>query len=188
MNARKPTPSRFSPLKARFSGKRAITRQTIVTLIALAVLIVLAILAFSWYAGNVAQREMMVVGNESGQITVPPPVEVEGLEQSVDVPGNTSTAVKLGDIDDPDQLRSVCGYLTAELERLDYEFKQPLPPPVIDRIATQIKQLHTQANRYDCAPGKGRQSADAGADPDASSNKQGSPRPPARRRAAPSPG
>lgn len=187
MNFRKSTVGRFLPLKTRFSGKRATTRQA-ATLIALAVLIGMAIVAYSWYAGNVAQREMMTAGNESGQITVPPPVEVEGLAQAVNVPGNTSVVpMDPGNIDDPDRRRSTCGYLAAELERLDYEFKQPLPPPVIDHIATQITRLHTQANRYDCMLGKG--SADAGTDTDldTSNSKQNSVHSPDRRRATPTP-
>jgi hypothetical protein len=81
-------------------------------------------------------------------------VELAGGETNPGAAGSSGIA-NLGAIDDPDQRRSVCGYLTSELDRLGYEFHQPLPPPVIDRIATKVAQLHGQISRYGCIPGKG---------------------------------
>jgi hypothetical protein len=134
-----------------------------ITLVALIVLIAVAYKAYFWYTNDVARREAVVAGREPREIAVPPPVEVEGLAQPAasavagTTPGNAPAAVlNLGNISDPDQRRSVCGYLAAELERLDYEFKQPLPPPVIDRLATQIEQIHALASRYNCVSDKGQ--------------------------------
>ena len=53
---------------------------------------------------------------------------------------------------DPAQHSAVCGYLTAEIERLDFEFRQPLPPAVLDRISTQLAALRTQHGSVQCAP------------------------------------
>lgn len=55
---------------------------------------------------------------------------------------------------DPGQRASVCGYLSAEISRLDYEFQQPLPPPVLDDISTQLTRLRTQARSAECAAPK----------------------------------
>lgn len=55
---------------------------------------------------------------------------------------------------DPGQRASVCGYLSAEISRLDYEFQQPLPPPVLDDISTQLTQLRAQAKSAECAAPK----------------------------------
>jgi hypothetical protein len=150
-------PNRFSPRKSRSSGIGK-AGYWVVTLIALVALLGMAYLSYAWFTDNVAQREAVAIG--AVPITVPPPVEVEGLVQSA-----PQAVADLGNISDPSQRRAVCGYLAAELTRLNHEFKQPLPPPVIDRIATEIDQRQAQVSRYGCAPG------------DAS-------RPPARRRAA----
>lgn len=37
-----------------------------------------------------------------------------------------------------------CAYLLAEITRLDFEFKQNLPPPVLDRISTRLHTLRAR--------------------------------------------
>lgn len=71
--------------------------------------------------------------------------------------------------DDPSQRDAACRYLAAEIERLDFEFRQPLPPPVLDHISTLLGTLRAQSGAARCAPPP---QADA-------------PVPPARARAAP---
>ncbi|MBK6614924.1 hypothetical protein [Ottowia sp.] len=69
---------------------------------------------------------------------------------------------------DPSQQAAACRYLAAEIERLDFEFRQPLPPPVLDHISTLLGTLRAQSGAARCVPPQ----ADAAA-------------PPARGRAAP---
>ena len=51
---------------------------------------------------------------------------------------------------DPSQRHSLCGYWTAEIERLDFEFQQPLPPPVLDQISTHLASLRGQFVQARC--------------------------------------
>jgi hypothetical protein len=148
---------------AQSSARNGAPARRMGSVIALAVLVVMAGLAYFWYAADVARREALVAaGSEPVEIVVPPPVEVAGLAQPGGGPGDVSAALE-GEVnlDDSDQRRAWCDHLTAELARLNYEFKQPLPPPVIDRIATEITRLNTQTNRHGCAPGKGPHSPTA---------------------------
>jgi hypothetical protein len=61
---------------------------------------------------------------------------------------------------DPVQHRADCNFLTAEVARLDYEFHQSLPPPVLDDISTQLADLRRRADALSCAP-PARPAADA---------------------------
>ena len=54
--------------------------------------------------------------------------------------------------DDPSQRTSMCGYWLAEIERLDFEFQQPLPPPVLDQISTHLGNLREQFAQAKCGP------------------------------------
>lgn len=45
---------------------------------------------------------------------------------------------------------AVCAHLAAEIERLEFEFSQALPPPVIDHISTQLSQLRAQQQQLAC--------------------------------------
>lgn len=53
---------------------------------------------------------------------------------------------------DPGQLDASCRYLAAEIDRLGFEFRQALPPPVLDHISTQLALLRAQSLAADCAP------------------------------------
>lgn len=46
-----------------------------------------------------------------------------------------------------------CRFLHAEIARLAYDFEQALPPPVIDHIATQLKQLQERSATAGCGDG-----------------------------------
>ena len=159
MNSSAPVPDRFLPPEPQ-SRRGGAVAPWIMTLIALAVLAVVAYKAYFWFTGDMPQRPAMAAGEDPNGVAVPPPIEVQGLAQSDGTsdtaPDNAPAAVAdPGDISDPDRRRAVCGYLAAESERLSHEFKQPLPPPVIDRIATEIGQLSAQTSRYGCTPGNG---------------------------------
>lgn len=53
---------------------------------------------------------------------------------------------------DPSQQTALCGYLAAEIARLDFEFKQPLPPNVLDHISSQLSGLRAQHGAAKCEP------------------------------------
>lgn len=53
---------------------------------------------------------------------------------------------------DVTQQAALCRYLASELERLDFEFHQPLPPPVLDLISSHLSRLRAQAKQIECAP------------------------------------
>ena len=53
---------------------------------------------------------------------------------------------------DPSAHASMCGYWTAEIERLNFEFQQPLPPPVLDQISTHLGNLRGQFRDARCGP------------------------------------
>ena len=53
---------------------------------------------------------------------------------------------------DPSQLTSMCAYWSAEMERLDFEFQQPLPPPVLDQVSTHLGKLREQFTQAKCGP------------------------------------
>jgi hypothetical protein len=146
MNSEPSIPDRFLPPDASLGNSARLVRWA-VTLIALVVLATVSYRGYYWFTGDMARRRTLAVGQEPGDIAVPPPVEVKDLAQST---APSIAAVDPGPISNPDQRRAICGYLAAELERLDHEFKQPLQPPVVDWIATEIKQLDAQNNRYGC--------------------------------------
>jgi len=54
--------------------------------------------------------------------------------------------------DEASQQQAECNFLSAELDRLGYEFRQPLPPPVLDQISTRLTALRAQSERAKCAP------------------------------------
>lgn len=52
--------------------------------------------------------------------------------------------------DDPSQRVAECHYLAAEIARMDYDFQQQLPPPVLDQIATSLKIAREQSASLKC--------------------------------------
>ncbi|MCL1961294.1 MAG: hypothetical protein FWG56_05895 [Desulfovibrionaceae bacterium] len=60
---------------------------------------------------------------------------------------------------DASQQQADCNFLAAEITRLNYEFSQPLPPPVLDHISTRLAGLRAQADAARCAPLKAASSA-----------------------------
>ncbi len=52
--------------------------------------------------------------------------------------------------DDPSRREAECHYLAAEITRMDYEFQQPLPPPVLDHLATNLKNAREQSTSLKC--------------------------------------
>jgi len=171
MNFAAPVPDRFLPPKVRSGSSGAIVRWAI-TLIALLMLAIVVYKAYSWYVSDVTRHETLTAASRNLEgITVPPPVEVPEVAQSASAPNGmldnapaTAVIMDPGNITDPNQRHSMCGYLAAELGRLSYEFKQPLPPPVIDRIATEIAQSRAQTNDYGCASDLGQSSTNTDAD------------------------
>ncbi|MDR2991846.1 MAG: hypothetical protein LBU72_07995 [Burkholderiaceae bacterium] len=164
MNSDETIPDRFLPSEPRSRSRSTlVVVRWMIALIVLVALVTVAYQAYFWFVSDAAQHPA-AANDDSGGVAVPPPVEVPGLAQSDDTqdaaPGRAAVA-DLGNVSDPDQRRSICGYLAAESERLGHDFKQPLPPPVIDRIATETAQLRAQINRYGCMPGNPPDSSDA---------------------------
>ena len=67
------------------------------------------------------------------------------------VPAIVPRPVGLPAGDDPGAKNARCSFLTAEITRLDYEFRQPLPPPVLDHISSRLVGLRDQAAAAQCA-------------------------------------
>ncbi len=61
-------------------------------------------------------------------------------------------AVRFESTEDPSQHDASCHFLAAEIARLDYEFRQPLPPPVIDLISSRLGALRGESEQGRCAP------------------------------------
>ena len=68
------------------------------------------------------------------------------------VPATVAQALVLATGADPAQLDATCRYLAAEIERLDFEFRQPLPPQVLDHISSRLVVLRAQGEAGQCAP------------------------------------
>lgn len=66
------------------------------------------------------------------------------------VPTSAVRAAVLAGTDDPAQRQASCAYLAAEVERLDFEFQQPLPPPILDDISSRLLTLRSQGERLRC--------------------------------------
>lgn len=88
-----------------------------------------------------------------------PPSAVSGMDANGvmgsvgnGVPVVVARPVLLANGSDPGHLDAVCRHLAAELERLDFEFRQPLPPPVLDHISSRLNTLRAQSQAAECAP------------------------------------
>lgn len=68
------------------------------------------------------------------------------------VPATVAQPLVLATGADPAQLDATCRYLAAEIERLDFEFRQPLPPQVLDHISSRLVVLRAQGETGQCAP------------------------------------
>ena len=79
---------------------------------------------------------------------------------------------------DPSQQTSLCGYWSAEIERLDFEFQQPLPPPVLDQISTHLASLRGQYTQAKCGPAPKSAQAKASAPAQPVTRKKAAPKPP----------
>ncbi|MFV0678824.1 hypothetical protein [Ottowia sp.] len=95
----------------------------------------------------------------------PPPPGVTGMDAN-GVAGSTgssatTTVAQPVAFSTPGQQQADCNFLVAEVTRLDYEFQQPLPPPVLDHIATRLVDLRSHAEAIQCAVPAARQSAPA---------------------------
>lgn|GEM_PF-3273779 len=155
-------PDRFWPPESRATGGVRRTVRWVMQLGVVVVVLVLFFVLYAWFIGNGTRHEQPLTGPvtetdsnspaDSTQITAAQALAGAELASSTASPTAPLTAVaNLGNINDPDQRRSVCGFLTAEFGRLNYEFHQPLPPPVVDRVATEVAQLREQVSRFSCA-------------------------------------
>jgi len=63
--------------------------------------------------------------------------------------------------DSPGQRAAECRFLAAEVSRLDYEFQQTLPPPVLDQIATDLRGLREHRAGLKC-PGASKEDEASG--------------------------
>lgn len=68
------------------------------------------------------------------------------------VPAVVERPAALAGGSDPAQQEADCAFLSAEIARLDYEFRQPLPPAVLDHISSRLANLRGRASSARCAP------------------------------------
>ncbi|MDO5624130.1 MAG: hypothetical protein Q4G71_05530 [Pseudomonadota bacterium] len=100
----------------------------------------------------------------NGQVTytnAPCPEDAEEPPEEARAAGGTGATglpapalhpAALGVGNDPSARQSACGYLLAEVMRLDFEFQQPLPPPVLDHISSQLADLRARHEQGRCPP------------------------------------
>lgn len=62
-------------------------------------------------------------------------------------------------VSEPNDQEAECRYLVAEVTRLNYEFQQSLPPPVLDQIATRLKDMRDRSAGLKCAGSSKQESA-----------------------------
>lgn len=76
----------------------------------------------------------------------------EGSAPSISsvVPSGSSTALAWSGRNQTSEQAARCGFLRAEVERLEYEFQQALPPPVLDHISTELGLLRQQRAELSC--------------------------------------
>lgn len=65
-------------------------------------------------------------------------------------PAQAAPATLLAGADTPAEREALCAYVTAEVQRLDFEFQQPLPPPILDDISSRLLVLRSQGERLRC--------------------------------------
>lgn len=120
---------------------------------ALAVLVLLSWKGYDWLLAHVGARgaPQNVAAGASGTVN-----HIDGNEVTARfAPPARAPSVSREAVfttDDPGLQRAICAYLSAESARLSYEFEQPLPPPVLDRISTLRAQRRLQAMANQCAP------------------------------------
>lgn len=112
----------------------------------------------------------------------PAGVDANGVTGSAGEGGQTRVsrpAVFTASGQDPSQQASMCGYWSAEIERLDFEFQQPLPPPVLDQISTHLADLRGQFTQAKCGPMPKSAPATAAAPAQSAARKKAAPKSPA---------
>lgn len=90
-----------------------------------------------------------VIGGQITYTNTACPPESEPAPPATAAPAATP-ALSDADADSPDARTAICRHLAAEAQRLDFEFQQPLPPPVIDHIATRQGELRAQQESVGC--------------------------------------
>lgn len=95
---------------------------------------------------------------DGASLPVPEPAVVGADANGVpglagDAPAVVARPAVFGAAGDPSQHTAWCNYLTAEIDRLRFEFEQPLPPPVVDHISTRLSGLRAQQAEARCATG-----------------------------------
>ena len=132
--------------------------------IAAVLLVVGAWRAWQWFEGDVQRRRVVAesVAPSGVELRAHADRESSGLVQELD--HALPAPVEVGDV--PDTVAPVpqldvgalsgsdrteaCRFLAAEIERLDYEFGQELPPPVLDHVSTRLGLVRDQYQAGKC--------------------------------------
>lgn len=133
--------------------------------IAAALLVVGAWRAWQWFEGDVERRREVAESVLPSGVELHARADRESAEQMQELAQALPAPVEVGDL--PDTLApvpqldvaalsgndrtEVCRFIAAEIERLDYEFGQELPPPVLDHISTRLGMLRDQYQDGKCA-------------------------------------
>ncbi len=135
----------------------------VVSGIAAVLLVVSAWRAWQWFEGDVERRRAVAesvapsgveLRPAAGRLkeldqALPAPVEVDGAG---DVPSAVPPVPQVSaETLSGSQRTATCRFLAAEIERLDYEFKQELPPPVLDHLSSRLAQWRSQYQAGKCA-------------------------------------
>ena len=156
-----PNETDFSSLPAELN-RGASALYWVISGIAAVLLVVGAWRAWQWFEGDVQRRrtvaesvlptgvELRADGDTAAQLqelaqALPAPIEVGDVPDTVaPVPQLDMEALSGND------RTEVCRFLAGEIERLAYEFRHELPPPVLDHLSTRLGMLRDQYQDGKC--------------------------------------
>ena len=97
-----------------------------------------------------------------GAVAMLAPAEATAVDPN-GVSGSTGEKAPVVDrvtlVSEPSEQEAECSYLVAEITRLNYEFQQSLPPPVLDQIATRLKDMRDRSAGLKCVAAPKQESA-----------------------------
>ena len=133
--------------------------------IATVLLIVGAWRAWQWFEGDVQRRRTVAESVAPSGVELRARADTDGSRELSELEQALPAPVEVGDLPDTvapvplvnmqalnaEEQRDACRFLAAEIERLDYEFKQNLPPPVLDHVSTRLGMFRDQYQAGKCS-------------------------------------
>ena len=132
--------------------------------IAAVLLVVGAWRAWQWFESDVERRRSVAETVAPSGVELRARADRESAEQMQELDQALPAPVEVGDLPDTiapvpqidfgalksNERTDACRFLAAEIERLDYEFGQELPPPVLDHLSTRLGMLRDQYQEGKC--------------------------------------